>query len=213
MKPISNNRRLSILLFTLLISILVPFSKQDNTLFGQLFAFLIIAAIVHVVRPLTSNSPVLGRWLKGLGYGLLLLTLLVGRETVPAWASYSGLTLIIAFYTLILVLLMKFLFSEGSMDEKLLAAINFYFLTGITFGFLYTLLGLLIPDAFSLPSSSTFDWPAFVYFSFINLTTLGYGDITPVAPIAKSLVIIEAAIGVLSPTIMIARFVRPALKE
>ncbi|MRI34438.1 hypothetical protein EOPP23_15725 [Endozoicomonas sp. OPT23] len=213
MKPISNNQRLSILLVTLLVSILVPFSKQDDSLFGQFFSLLIIAAIIYVVRPLTKNRVVLRRWLQGCGYGLFLLTFLVGQGKVPVWAGYAGLSLVIAFYTSILVLLMVHLFSKGSMNEKLLAAINFYFLTGITFGFLYTLVGLLVPGAFSLPSSSTLDWPVFVYFSFINLTTLGYGDITPIAPIAKSLVVLEATIGVLSPTVMIARFIRPTLSE
>ena len=44
--------------------------------------------------------------------------------------------------------------------------------------------------------------------SYISLTTLGYGDITPLTPLAKSLVTLKALIGVLSPVITISRFVR-----
>jgi voltage-gated potassium channel Kch len=46
-----------------------------------------------------------------------------------------------------------------------------------------------------------------IYFSFATLTTVGYGDITPVHPIARSLAMLEALIGQLFPVILIARLV------
>jgi hypothetical protein len=46
-----------------------------------------------------------------------------------------------------------------------------------------------------------------VYFSFATLTTVGYGDIAPVAPIARSLSNLEALIGQLYPAIVLARLV------
>jgi hypothetical protein len=46
-----------------------------------------------------------------------------------------------------------------------------------------------------------------IYFSFVTLTTVGYGDLTPLAHAAKSLVIIEALIGQLYPAIVLARLV------
>ena len=48
------------------------------------------------------------------------------------------------------------------------------------------------------------DW---VYFSFVTLTTVGYGDITPVARAARSLAMLEALVGQLYPAIIIARLV------
>lgn len=47
----------------------------------------------------------------------------------------------------------------------------------------------------------------YLYFSFVTLTTLGYGDITPVSPFAKSLTIIIAVVGQLYLTILIAMLV------
>ena len=47
----------------------------------------------------------------------------------------------------------------------------------------------------------------FMYFSFVTLTTLGYGDILPLSGVAQSLVTIEAVIGVLFPALVIARLV------
>ena len=48
------------------------------------------------------------------------------------------------------------------------------------------------------------DW---MYFSFVTLTTVGYGDITPVATSARSLAMLEALTGQLYPAIIIARLV------
>ena len=48
---------------------------------------------------------------------------------------------------------------------------------------------------------------AFHYFSIVTLTTLGYGDITAVHPVARSVVMIEALLGQLYPAILIARLV------
>ena len=51
------------------------------------------------------------------------------------------------------------------------------------------------------------------YFSFVTLTSVGYGDIVPVHPIARSLCMLEATIGQLLPTVLIARVVVLAMRE
>jgi hypothetical protein len=51
------------------------------------------------------------------------------------------------------------------------------------------------------------DLKELLYFSFTSLTTMGYGDITPVHPLARSLANLEALIGQLYPAILIARLV------
>jgi voltage-gated potassium channel Kch len=52
----------------------------------------------------------------------------------------------------------------------------------------------------------------FVYFSFSNLTTVGYGDITAVHPIARSLVVSEALVGQLFPVLLIGGLLSMALQ-
>jgi len=49
--------------------------------------------------------------------------------------------------------------------------------------------------------------PDFIYFSFVTLTTVGYGDVTPVHPVARSLAVAEALTGQLYPAILIGRLV------
>lgn len=93
--------------------------------------------------------------------------------------------------------------------HRIVGAIMLYLTIGLVFVALYTLVGACSPNAFSgttitarvsLPSD-------LVYFSFTTLTTLGYGDIMPVHPIARSLSNVEAIIGQVYPATLLARLV------
>ena len=93
--------------------------------------------------------------------------------------------------------------------HRIVGAIMLYLTIGLVFVALYTLVGAYSPNAFSgttitarvsLPSD-------LVYFSFTTLTTLGYGDIMPVHPIARSLSNVEAIIGQVYPATLLARLV------
>jgi hypothetical protein len=93
--------------------------------------------------------------------------------------------------------------------HRVIGAILLYLTIGIVFVALYTLVGALAPGSFegisvhdrvSLP-------PDLVYFSFTTLTTLGYGDILPVHPFARSLSNLEAIVGQLYPATLLARLV------
>jgi hypothetical protein len=74
---------------------------------------------------------------------------------------------------------------------------------------LFVFVGVLIPKAFSglvLEDNASFTSSA-IYFSFVTLTTVGYGDIVPVHPIARSLCNLEAICGQLYPATLLARIV------
>jgi len=90
-------------------------------------------------------------------------------------------------------------------------AVAAYLLLGLTFAFAYEMITLKWPDAFTFANARPTMPDAlishFVYFSFVTLTTLGYGDVTPNHPIARSLVTVEALIGQLFPAILLARLV------
>ena len=84
---------------------------------------------------------------------------------------------------------------------------------------IYLLIGLICSlgfGAISIVDAAAFAYsngqvlsglPDTLYFSFVTLTTLGYGDITPVAPMARSLAMIESIIGQLFIAVFIARLV------
>ncbi|MGC2123256.1 MAG: potassium channel family protein, partial [Xanthobacteraceae bacterium] len=80
---------------------------------------------------------------------------------------------------------------------------------GLVFVAIFSFLLLLAPNAFTNIEARRGDFPvgSLVYFSFVTLTTMGYGDIVPVHPYARGLVNIEAIIGQLYPATLLARLV------
>ena len=100
--------------------------------------------------------------------------------------------------------------------HRVIGAILLYLTIGLVFVALYTLVGAYSPNAFSgLTVAARVSLPSdLVYFSFTTLTTVGYGDIVPVDPVARSLSNIEAIVGQLYPATLLARLVslgqRPA---
>jgi hypothetical protein len=86
-----------------------------------------------------------------------------------------------------------------------------YLLSGLTWSSLYQLVETAQPGSFYVSSAQNPDhmihWSDLLFFSFVTLTTLGYGDIIPVTSAARSLTVIEAVFGVLYNAILIARLV------
>ena len=75
-------------------------------------------------------------------------------------------------------------------------AIVVYLLIGFIWSYIYSLIESLHPGSFTHMGEHVIFWHRpLVYFSFVTLTTLGFGDITPTTPLAQSLVILEAIIG------------------
>ena len=97
--------------------------------------------------------------------------------------------------------------------EVLCASISAYLLLGLTWTLAYWLVDQLTPGgAFSFNTTAgTHSMNGFTgfYFSFITLSTVGYGDITPVSRIARWLAAMEAMTGLLYVAVLIARLVAP----
>jgi len=101
-------------------------------------------------------------------------------------------------------------FSSGEVTlDRILGAVALYVLIAAMWAEAYELISLYVPAAFAGSGGieEMKDRSTWVYFSFVTLTTLGYGDITPVAHSARSLAIMEALIGQLYPAIVLARLI------
>jgi hypothetical protein len=94
--------------------------------------------------------------------------------------------------------------------HRIMGAVGAFLLIGVVFAQAFRVLTLFVPGAFSTGGAPTglgdFDRGA-VYFSFITLTSLGYGDIVPLHPLARSLATLEAITGQLFLAILVARLV------
>ncbi|MEM7353842.1 MAG: ion channel [Acidobacteriota bacterium] len=101
-------------------------------------------------------------------------------------------------------------FRPGEVNEhRIRGAVAIYLLIGFIFALLFVLFEQLASGSFRGLGPDGFgdDMHIAVYFSFVTLTTLGYGDITPVSELAQTLVLVEAIIGQLFLVILIGRLV------
>ncbi|MBW1685214.1 MAG: two pore domain potassium channel family protein [Deltaproteobacteria bacterium] len=82
---------------------------------------------------------------------------------------------------------------------------------GMTFGSLYDLIETLHPGSFQVNvdtgGAAGIGWRTLIFFSFMTLTTIGLGDVTPVTTQAQSLVSIEGVMGVLYVAVLVAKVV------
>jgi hypothetical protein len=129
------------------------------------------------------------------------------------WLDQAALVpLDLALWTVVALLAaasaLRFALSAREVDrEHLYAAISVYLLAGIFFGVLYWVIERTWSDSLAIPGEggqSNFSPATAIYYSFVTLATLGYGDIVPRSEAARGLAIMEAVTGQLYHAVMIA---------
>jgi hypothetical protein len=115
------------------------------------------------------------------------------------------------------IVVTRAVFAPGRISfHRIIGAILLYLSIGIFFMALFCFIALMTPNAFSGfgPLQDTLAITSrFIYFSFVTLTSVGYGDIVPVHPFARSVANIEAIIGQLYPATLLARLVTLELQD
>jgi hypothetical protein len=139
-----------------------------------------------------------------------LLVLVVGATAVrwgPFAAQSTAAAGLVSVAAMALVVLAQ-TFRAGPVNvHRIQGAVAAYLLLGLGWALAYELVSLLAAGAFSSTGPTGPERSDFVYFSFVTLTTVGYGDVTPVHPVARSLAVAEALMGQLYPAILLARLV------
>jgi voltage-gated potassium channel len=154
------------------------------------------------------------------------LALLVPTVGVTWFAQFhKSLTPLVAEHILLILfflyiggtILRSVMRSERVTLDKVSAALCSYLLLGMAWSFLFSLVELLVPGSFQFAASAwkggaqdLYDRSGFtnaLYFSFTTLTTLGYGDITPHTRLAQNLSAMEAVMGQVYMTVLVARLV------
>ncbi|MGB7076421.1 MAG: potassium channel family protein [Xanthobacteraceae bacterium] len=137
-------------------------------------------------------------------------TLLWREDPSPLtqWLSGGGRLLAISALSIVVA---RVVFGPGRVTvHRVQGAIVLYLNFALFFFTIYRLMEVLVPGSFSnLPHSGSEygSGAALLYFSFSTLTTLGYGDIVPLHPLARSLANLEGVIGQLYPATLLARLV------
>ena len=141
---------------------------------------------------------------------LMVLMVVAGLLIDRAGFGYLHLLLLLCFLVWMTWLAVRQVLFTGSITSNdIVGAICIYMLLGLIWAILYLLLALTTPGAFNgLPQAPWLDnFAAAVYFSFVTITTLGYGDISPALPVARFLVIMEAIVGVFYMAILVASLI------
>lgn len=134
-------------------------------------------------------------------------------ENTP-FVQLSDIILTIATFVLLIVLVLTKVFEPGPVTEyRVIGSIVVYMILANLWSVIYLFIYRHIPGAFQItlpPFESNTLEANFMYFSYITITTTGYGEIVPLHPFARAMVQIEAIIGVLYPVILIGRLVSNA---
>jgi hypothetical protein len=215
----------------------IQFWKSD----AGLSAFLFLLILTTFILPPLSHEWHYGHLLNSIFLSFLLiggilissekfwmmitLTAMIATTLVLHWAdtlthtltlTALGLLFMVISFALLVAVMGIQIFRDGPITlHRIQGAIATYLLLGLTWASGFTLVALYYPHAFNgaIPSDPLHHMESWIYFSFTTLTTVGYGDITPAHPIARSMAIMEALIGQLFPAILISRLVAQELEE
>ena len=212
------------------------FSRFWDTDRGLSLFLIMIVVVVFILPPLGSLG-IFGRFIFDIFFSLLLISgiasmsgqgkafiiitgiavvALVFRWTdslIPSPTLYilnyiATITSAILFCMVILARVLK----KGPITfHRIEGAIAVYLLLGLTWANAFELVEYLNPGSFTGALTGSGRFSSWTYFSFVTLATLGYGDISPVHPIARSLAVAEAITGQLYLAILIARLVSQEL--
>ena len=200
--------RFLFLLITELVLILgFPFAASggQHVAFFRVLAVLIFAAALYAVLgrgPITLIAYVLG-------LPAIVVHLANTAGYLPALHWFS-LFLGLMFLVFVTSVFIWTIISDPSVTTDTLAgAVSAYLLVGITYGLAYGLIESLSPGSFrdTIQPGKVLAPPEFIFFSFVTLTTVGYGDIVPWGAHARSLVILESVTGIMYPAVLIARLI------
>ena len=209
----STDRSLTILLGLLFINIFVLQPLDDLGLIhiflvaSLVFSLILISGVISVAR--SRFMTVLAVVLALASFSALWMATLVPSVGLASLNDF----LAIVFLGMLSVVVIHQVFREGPITmRRIMGAVVVYLLLGLMWAFAYKLVELQRPGSFNSAGLSAVEHDynpktRLIYFSFVTLTTVGYGDITPVYPIARSLAMLEALIGQLFPAILIARLV------
>ena len=151
-------------------------------------------------------------------YQPIIATLLALPALILMWASYfvdiggfehlKNLCSMLFMFHMITLFLRHFFRQEEITREVIFGALTVYLLLGLMWSYGYILLEHLLPGSFSYPGTfAELDFDSFNYFSFVTMTTLGYGNISPVSQAAKAMAITQAITGQVYLAVLVARLV------
>lgn len=195
-------------LFASLVAILIlqPLLSSDA---ASPFWRAILLIVIVIAGPLALATRRFDFYLSLVLGVLMVASRWLARYVQADWWLWPGYFATVAFFMMLSVLLFRqqLLGNRQVTKETLVAAVNAYLCIGIMYAFAYHFLVQINPAAFSGDMLSGDRFDACIYLSFVTMTTLGYGDITPNTELAAVLTWTQAVVGQLYVALTVARIV------
>jgi hypothetical protein len=190
-----------------------PRSQSDSGIgFTVLFAAMLLAAVFAVSRSRATQT-----------IAIALAVPVVVLRGLNTWLQHDGIAIVhhvlsILFLGYVVALLLRVLFVRRSVTaDTICASLCVYLVLGVLWAVVFSLVHMLDPAAFAFgfaddggAESMRFGAERFafaIYYSFVTMSTLGYGDIVPASEPARMLAVVEAVMGQLYLAVLVARLV------
>ncbi len=201
------------LLISLLVALILYPALEQHEIGKICLTLWCLMTMVTMLYSLNDNKIRLKRIKIASSILFLLIGLLVIHQSLGFEQLYLYLLILpssIAFAGYVTWVILSSIFRKNKIGaDELSGAIVSYLLLGIMWGLLYSLIELISPNSFSFVHANDIQakGASLFYYSFVTLTTLGYGDILPINRFARMAAYLEAVVGVMYTAILVAGLV------
>lgn len=200
-KLLSEHPNITLIVSMVIMIIMIPY--YINSLFAAYFNFLFLTLILLSAILTLEKSRIGLRKFSKAGYLIITINLIIAITENIDLELVSRILFILFLVIVAINLLIEIVKSKNVDTDLIFSAVAVYVLFGFCGAILAAVITLYNPDAFNLSGSSNNQFHQFFYFSYITITTTGYGDVLPLTPIAKTLAIFLALFGNLYLTVII----------
>ena len=189
-----------LVLFTFVFPLSSLVEQHMNVYIDIAYSLLLVSGIA-----ISWGRPIL--FYLGVSAGLAGLLTRWGVRLYPPLINVREFFSLVALLLMVVILLVR-VFERGPVSgSRVQGAIAAYLLLGLGWAHAYAIVSRMHPQAFTSSGQQPLTPAGWTYFSFVTLTTVGYGDIVPNAPVARMLAMGEALTGQLYLAVLVARLV------
>lgn len=187
--------------------VLVPMSRDNPAVYTSISAILSLMVLNVIYNARESMKTVVIDVLV-LFPGLILSWFYVFTNSKINY-SWLHLFYILFYLYIVYIIIVRIIKSRQFTSNTIFGSISIYIAMGIAFGYLYTLIYSVEPSSFShiVYHTDAQLLNELVFFSFMTISTVGYGEIMPINPVSSAVVTIEAIFGQLYIAVVIAKVV------
>jgi len=203
--PKERDKTLYLLLIILVHNLIYPLSTGDGI---APIIFYVVFSTMFIIPVYLLSDRRSERLLIRVSGVFVFVTGIINSYQPDTFALLMLYISVIVYHLTMIVVLVRYIFvAERVLIEVILAATSLYLVIGSMYTAIYGIIEWFDPGSFVASSGIDLTWQQLLYYSYVTLTTLGYGDITPVKFYAQAFSVFEAVIGVLYTVILLSRLV------